>query len=71
MELVRKARAAWRKDLNFQQLQEREEGREGGRNRGPFTRNRTLAFCAWGLRDGKDNVSQTLICIKKKIQLNV
>lgn len=42
-----------------------EKGREGGRNRGPFTRNRTLGFCAWGLRGGKDNVSQSLICIKK------
>lgn len=31
LELVRKARAAWRKDLNFQQLQERKGGREGGR----------------------------------------
>lgn len=31
LELVRRARAAWRKDLNFQQLQERKGGREGGR----------------------------------------
>lgn len=31
LELVRKVRAAWRKDLNFQQLQERKVGREGGR----------------------------------------
>lgn len=31
LELVRKDRAAWRKDLNFQQLQERKGGREGGR----------------------------------------
>lgn len=61
LELVSKARAARRKGLNFQQLQER----KGGRNRGPFTRNRTLVFCAWGLRGGKDNVSQTIICIKK------
>lgn len=32
LELVRKARAAWRKDLNFQQLQERKGGREQQRS---------------------------------------